>query len=229
VAIAALTSWRERYPWLGYLSPFVVLIALISLPKGQALIYWEWPIQVAVVGAVAYATWPDELPIRPTRWLTSIAIGVLVFGLWIAPEVVYPPYRHLPIFSNALFGHVGSSLQAEALKSKSVLFWRTIRASTVVPIAEELFWRAWLMRWIANNDFEKVPLGAYRPVAFWLTALFFGAEHGPYWEVGLITGVIYNFWMVRSKSVADCILMHAVTNLLLSIYVIAYGQWQYWQ
>ncbi len=48
-------------------------------------------------------------------------------------------------------------------------------------------------------------------------AILFASEHGPYWDVGLITGVIYNWWMVRTKSVADCILMHAVTNAALSI------------
>jgi len=47
--------------------------------------------------------------------------------------------------------------------------------------------------------------------------------------VGLGTGLIYNFWMIRTKSLGDCVLMHAVTNLLLSLYVIAYWQWQYWQ
>jgi CAAX prenyl protease-like protein len=126
-------------------------------------------------------------------------------------------------------GHVGSSLQPEALTSGSILFWRTLRAATVVPIAEELFWRAWLMRWFSNHDFQKIPLGTYAPLALWLTAIFFGAEHGPYWDVGLLTGIVYNFWMIRSKCLGDCVLMHAVTNLLLSLYVIAYGQWQYWQ
>jgi CAAX prenyl protease-like protein len=98
----------------------------------------------------------------------------------------------------------------------------------IVPIVEELFWRAWLMRWAISPDFEKVPLGSYSAFAFWITAILFASEHGPYWDVGLITGIIYNAWMIRTKSVADCILMHAVTNGILSGYVIATAQWQYW-
>jgi CAAX prenyl protease-like protein len=152
-----------------------------------------------------------------------------VFCLWIAPELVDPHYRSFSLFSNAVMGHVGSSLRPEALRSGSVLFWRTVRAATVVPVAEELFWRAWLMRWLINHDFQRVPLGTYMPGAFWLTAFLFAAEHGPYWDVGLVTGILYNLWMIRSKSLGDCVLMHAVTNLLLSLYVIAYGQWRYWQ
>jgi uncharacterized protein len=99
----------------------------------------------------------------------------------------------------------------------------------IVPVVEELFWRAWLMRWLINTDFQQVKLGTYSPLAFWVTAVLFASEHGPYWDVGLLTGIIYNSWMIRTKSVGNCILMHAVTNGALSAYVIATAQWQYWQ
>ncbi len=149
--------------------------------------------------------------------------------IWIGPEVLIPGYRNWPLFSNSLLGHVHSSLPPAALRSPWVLAWRTARAVIVVPIVEELFWRGWLMRWLINPDFESVPLGSYSPLAFWATALLFASEHGPYWDVGLVTGIIYNLWMIKSRSLADCVLMHAVTNGLLSAYVIWAGQWQYWQ
>ncbi len=99
----------------------------------------------------------------------------------------------------------------------------------IVPIVEELFWRAWMMRWIiARQDFLKVPLGAYAPQAFWITAALFASEHGSYWEVGLLTGIIYNWWMIRTRSLGDLILTHAVTNACLSAYVIFAGKWEYW-
>jgi membrane protease YdiL (CAAX protease family) len=46
--------------------------------------------------------------------------------------------------------------------------------------------------------------------------------------VGLITGVLLNWWMLRTKSLADCILAHAVTNACLAAYVLTRNQWQYW-
>ncbi|MGH9655228.1 MAG: CAAX prenyl protease-related protein, partial [Bryobacteraceae bacterium] len=137
-------------------------------------------------------------------------------------------YRDLPLFSNFLVGHAHSSIPAVSLHSTWVLGWRTARAVIIVPVVEELFWRAWLMRWLIDAKFERVPLGTFAPFAFWATAVLFASEHGPYWDVGLITGVIYNAWMVRSKSVADCVLMHAVTNGLLSAYIMSTAQWQYW-
>ena len=182
-----------------------------------------------VLAAVCYLCWPPELSVHPRAAIASMGVGIFVFFLWIAPDLLVPGYRNNILFSNSLTGHLHSSLQPSELRSTWVLFWRTIRAVMIVPIVEELFWRAWLMRWLINADFSKVQLGTYRTFPFWLTAALFASEHGPYWDVGLFAGIIYNGWMIRTKSVADCILMHAVTNGCLSAYVIATSQWQYWQ
>jgi len=205
----------------------MILLAVdphLSLPPA-----WESPLRVIVLAGVCWLCWPQELSLRPHRWLLSIAIGLAVFLLWIAPDVLFPGYRQSPLFSNSVLGQLHSSIPPEQLQSAWILAWRTARAVVIVPVVEELFWRAWLMRWLIRTDFERVPLGAYAPLAFWLTAILFASEHGPYWDVGLVTGAIYNWWMIRTKSVADCILMHAVTNGVLSGYVIVTAQWQYWQ
>ena len=220
----------EQYPTVRYIAPFAAILALLALwPKLTLDPAWTWPLAVLLVGAVCFVSWPPELSLVPSRWPASIAVGIAVFFLWIAPDVLFPHYRSSILFSNQILGQVHSSLPPEALHSPWVLAWRTARAVLVVPIAEELFWRGWLLRWLINSNFQKVPLGAYSPFAFWIVAALFASEHGPYWDVGLVTGVIYNWWMIRTKSVASCILMHAVTNGLLSAYVIVYNQWQYWQ
>ena len=84
------------------------------------------------------------------------------------------------------------------------------------------------MSQIINPNFQKVPLGAYSSKAMWISALLFASEHGSYWEVGLLAGLLYNWWMVRTKSLGDCILAHGVTNGLLCVYIIAGKHWQYW-
>ena len=104
--------------------------------------------------------------------------------------------------------------------------WRYV--VILVPIIEELFWRAWGLRWTANPDFESMPIGSYTTQSFWMIAVLFASVHGPYWEVGLICGVIYNWWMGKTRSLGDLILTHAVTNGVLSAYVLAAGKWQYW-
>ena len=220
----------QRYSAVKYIAPFVLFLAVLGLfgylPLEPG---WTAPLWFVIFVPVCAICWPREISLRPRHWMASTAVGAGVFVLWVAPEILIGGYRSLPPFSNSLIGHIHSSMPAAALHSSWVLAWRTARAVMIVPIVEELFWRGWLMRWLINTDFERVPLGMYAPFAFWVTALMFGSEHGPYWDVGLIAGVIYNLWMIRSKSLADCILMHAVTNAMLSVYVIGGQHWQYWQ
>jgi CAAX prenyl protease-like protein len=220
---------RERYPSVPYIAPFATVIFFILLASyTQVPPFWLWPAQVMILSAVSFFCWPQGLGAVPKQWLASIAVGLAVFAIWIGPDLLFPGYRRGILFSNALTGQPHSTLPLAAQQSAWVLTWRMARATLAVPIAEELFWRGWMMRWIINPQFNRVRLGTYAAAAFWITALLFASEHGPYWDVGLITGVIYNAWMVRSKSMADCILMHAVTNGVLSAYVLATGNWQYW-
>ncbi len=167
-----------------------------------------------------------DLRVRNTT--ATLAIGVLVFIVWIAPDLLFPNYRHFWLFENAVTGKAASSFSNHADLTPAVLALRMIRAVIIVPITEELFWRAWLMRWIIDQDFEKVPLGKYTAASFWTVALLFASEHGSYWDVGLAAGIIYNWWMVRTRSLGDLILAHAVTNFILGAYVIATGKWEYW-
>ena len=63
-------------------------------------------------------------------------------------------------------------------------------------------------------------MGTWSAQAFWIVALLFASEHGPYWDVGLAAGALYNWWMLRTRSLGDLIVAHAVTNACLSAYVV---------
>jgi CAAX prenyl protease-like protein len=184
--------------------------------------------RVTVMTAVLWFVARPVIDLRVRHLVTTLAIGILVFVVWIAPDLLIKGYRHFWLFDNAVVGKAATSLSATAITSWPVLVLRMIRAVIIVPIVEELFWRAWLMRWLIDNDFEKVPLGKYSAQAFWIVAVLFASEHGSYWDVGLAAGIIYNWWMVRTRSLGDLILAHAVTNGILGAYVIAFGKWEYW-
>jgi hypothetical protein len=224
-----IAAARETSP-ARYIAPFAIFLLLLAIaPRLPIEAQWEGALRVVIMAVVCWICWPRELTFRPAYPLESVAIGLAVFAVWIAPDVLIPGYRTNFLFSNSLLGHAHSSLSLAALRDPWVLVWRTARAVLIVPIIEELFWRGWLMRWLINPDFQRVPLGAYSAFSFWITALLFASEHGPYWDVGLLTGIVYNLWMIRSKSISSCILMHAITNGVLSAYIIATAQWQYWQ
>ncbi|HKE28854.1 MAG TPA: CAAX prenyl protease-related protein [Bryobacteraceae bacterium] len=213
---------------IGYVAPFVVFVGIMGLEHSLSIPpQVGYPIRVLVTLAVLLAVSRREIKLRPAQPLASAALGLAVFIIWVAPDALFG-YRHHWLFENPVMGKAGGVLPAELQRSVLFLLIRAAGSTLLVPIIEELFWRGWLMRWLINHEFRKIELGTYLPSAFWITALLFASEHGPYWEVGLAAGVIYNWWMTRTKSLADCILAHAVTNGVLAGYVILAGAWQYW-
>lgn len=219
-----------KHPWLPYVVPFVAFVVFLQLgPRLPVSPAAEMIVRVSAMTAIIVLVARPVVSLRLTRPVPTIAIGVGVFLLWIAPDQLFPEYRDSILFQNGFTGNVESSLTAEARVDPVVLILRFVRAATIVPIVEELFWRGWLGRWIDHMEaFWKVPLGQFSRFAFVATALLFAMEHGPYWDVGLVAGVIYNWWMIRTKSLGDLIWCHAVTNACLSIWVLRTGQWQYW-
>jgi CAAX prenyl protease-like protein len=216
-------------PWFPYVTPFAVFILLLGLHSILPLPdVADQILRVCVMLAVLWFIARPALDFRVRNLVGTLGIGVAVFIIWVVPDLLIHGYRESVLFQNVITGKTATSLAKESFSSWPVLILRTFRASIIVPPVEELFWRAWLMRWLIDNDFEKVPLGTYAPAAFWLVAILFASEHGPYWDVGLAAGILYNWWMVRTKSLGDLILAHAVTNFILSVYVIAAGKWEYW-
>jgi CAAX prenyl protease-like protein len=217
-------------PNLGYAAPFVAYVGLMAAERATGMpLGWFYPIRLLLVIAILLLVSRPYLALRPQMPWASLAIGAAVFLIWIGPDVIFGPnYRHHWVFENSLTGGATSSVTGSLQVSRLFILIRILGSVVVVPIVEELFWRGWLMRWLVQKEFLKVPLGTYVPSVFWIVAVLFASEHGPYWEVGLAAGVIYNWWLIRTKTLADCILAHAVTNGLLAAYVVGAGHWQYW-
>jgi uncharacterized protein len=111
------------------------------------------------------------------------------------------------------------------------LTMRFVRLLVIVPIAEEVFWRGFLMRYVQadGGDFQRVPFGRHSSAAFAITTLGFMLVHSPADWLGALGFGSLMYWLaVRTKSLAACILMHAITNLLLGAYVLATKQWGFW-
>jgi CAAX prenyl protease-like protein len=213
---------------LAYVAPFLAFLAFMAVERAIALPpQWFYLLRFfAVLSIIAFISWPF-LSFRAAFPLPSMGIGIAVFLIWIGPDVLFG-YRHHWLFDNPITGAAASSAAPALKRNVAFVLLRVLTSTALVPILEELFWRGWLMRWLIGKNFLKVPLGAYAPAAFWIVAVLFASEHGPYWEVGLAAGVIYNWWIIHTRNLADCMLAHAVTNALLSVYVLTTGQWQYW-
>ncbi len=225
-----MPSLLARYPALPWIAPFAVFMLLLaaapSLPLAQP---WESIVRVGIlVLVIALASGTVVRRLRVQHGVASVALGLAVCALWVAPDLLVPGWRSHWLFQNGITGTIKTSIAPAELANPLVLWLRIGRAALLVPILEELFWRGWLPRWIVNNDWQKVQLGTYSTLAFVGTALLFASEHGPFWEVGLLCGLIYNWWMWRTKSLGDLVLVHAVTNAALCAYVLMTGKYEYW-
>src|SRR5436190_12713465 len=162
-----------------------------------------YPLRFAIVALVILTVARPYLSFRPSRPLGSILLGILVFVLWIGPDKLFgPQYRHFWLFENSLLGKAETPITELLQQNLLFLVLRFTTAAVLVPILEELFWRGWLMRWLINTEFRKVPLGAYTATSFWTAAVLFASEHGPFWEVGLLAGILYNWWLSRTTNLA---------------------------
>jgi CAAX prenyl protease-like protein len=151
--------------------------------------------------------------------LSSCCIGLLVFALWINMDWTLGAAGVPQGFNPELLPGQNTRI---ALTS-----FRIAGAVLVVPLMEELFWRSFLIRYIIVKNFDTVRVGTFTWTSFLFTAVLFGLEHN-YIFAGIMAGIAYNLLLYRTRSLAQCVLSHAVTNLLLAIYVVSTGKWQFW-
>ncbi len=221
-------------PWLSYVAPmaaFLILTALEGLlPKrdGQTapLVYAAaYGIKAVLVTAVAWAcrsTWRDLQP-RPSVMVlaVSVALGLAVTALWVGLDGKVPP---LPLAEKrAAF----DPEQLPAAARAAFLAVRFYGLVLLVPLVEELFWRSFLVRWIAHQDFRSVPIGRVTPLAAVVTAGLFALAH-PEWLPALITGFLWVGLLRWSRSVAACFVSHLVANVALGVWILARGAWHLW-
>jgi uncharacterized protein len=225
-----------KHPAVPYVGPFALFVFLVLALMPDSGNYgtlfgisgWEHPFRCLILAVGIWYFSRGVLEFKPRHAVMSIALGIAVFLIWVGPDALWPGYRAHWLFSNSLLGKPASSLPEGFNRSPMVLIFRTLRAVALVPILEELFWRGWLLRWLEDNDFLKVPVGSFHLSSFLIASALFASQHGPYWDVGLACGLIYNWWITRTKCLADSILVHAVTNAALSAYVIFGEHWEFW-
>jgi CAAX prenyl protease-like protein len=96
-----------------------------------------------------------------------------------------------------------------------------------VPLAEELAFRAYLIRKLIANDFENVALGQFSWFSFLLTSVLFGLLHER-WLAGTLAGMGYALALYRRGQIGDAVIAHMTTNALIAIFVLTQARWSLW-
>lgn len=184
--------------------------------------YWVCPLQALVGGVLLFRWWPEYKMRPPARAWIAVLIGVIALIIWIAPQEFFGFEARRDGFNPARFGTDGWPY---ALNT-GLRFFRLV---IIVPFVEEIFWRGFLLRYLIDDDFLDVPVGTFSWLSFGIVTGGFTLEHTfPDWPAAILTGMLFNLVAYRTRSLSACVLTHAVTNLLLGLYVMRTGQWGFW-
>jgi len=211
-------------PVYARVAPYVIFVALTCCQGklGPASAYWFY-FAKTLVGAWLIFEMRPHVP--EMRWAVSweaIAIGILIFALWVGLD------GHYPKFIKA--GSTGNPATVFGVNSPLAWFFNIVHIlgmTLVVPPLEEAFFRSFVYRYIVSPNFLAVPLNRFLPLPFFITAAIFGLGH-PEWLPGILCGMAYQWLVIHKNRLGDAMLAHAITNLLLGLYIVWRGQWQFW-
>jgi CAAX prenyl protease-like protein len=243
-------SLLERHAWLIYVLPMAVYMLIGSIEPspgepggktlGLAIPYAAYPRVYSAKIALTLVAMALVLPgyrqfRRPPGMLAVLvgAVGIVVWiGLWYLSSwtgltqllVHLPGYDHPRPAFNPL-----EQLAATPAWSWTFLAIRFFGLVAVVPVIEEFFLRGFLMRLVMDQDWWKAPFGDVNGAALAVSIVVPVLTHQPgeFLAAAAWFGMV-SWLMVRSRNLWDCVLAHAVTNLLLGIYVLTSKQWELW-
>lgn len=201
---------------------------------------WLYPIQALVAFGLLLRGWKYY----DFRWsakgvAAGIVCGAVGIGAWLLPTTLYDHWG-LTSDPEGWMGWLGIAGRKEGFDPgifespaawwASVIF-RFFRAVVVVALVEEIFWRGFLMRFVMDweGSWWQQPFGraSWRSYLI-VTGLFMLAHARIDYAGALVYGSLTYLLCVKSKSLGACVVMHATANLLMGLYIMAYGKYGLW-
>ena len=227
----AVTTKLKASPLLARVLPFAIFLVLTSCQGslGTESHFWVYLAKCVVGVWLIRVTWPL---VSEMRWVISfeaLLAGTLVFILWVTLDVPYTKFSQPDDSWN---------LQKQ-FAAAPVMVWvfagvRIAGSTLLVPMLEEVFYRSFLYRYILAPNWMFTAHSSFAVKPFLITSIVFGFTH-QHWLAGIACGMIYQLLVIRTNRIGDAITAHAVTNLLLGVWVITQGfgyaeksQWHFW-
>ena len=199
-----------KLPGFWLVAPYAAwMVLMAALPSTASAYGIRTGVTAALLAALVACRFGEirsRLPhlLSPSSCLAGLLVGLAVFAVWILPEQFdWPWYRRF-----CIIGEGGTNAVAEA--GAALIALRLFGSAFVISVAEELFFRKWLVGF----------------AGFWGMVFLFAIEHDR-WLVGAIAGFVYGVLYLR-RGLGAAIVAHAVTNLVLGLWVLRTGQWQFW-
>ncbi|NBX28849.1 CAAX prenyl protease-related protein [bacterium] len=238
---AAEPDFGPPWPWFSCVGPLAAYLTLGTLEPGAdgdgflaafgvtaAAYPAVYALRICVTAAVIAAAWPSLAKWlgRPTWWPPLLGVALVVPWIvlatlqrdagWsggIGERAAFDPF--------AAFGDTGPLAGA-------FLGLRFLGLVVIVPLAEELFLRGFLMRFVVREEFWGVPFGTLTAAAAGACALYAAASHPAEAVAAVGWFAVVSGIAAATRKPIDCVLTHAATNLALGVYVVATGNWWLW-
>ena len=198
--------------------------APVPVPPGELDSRWLFAARAVVAGAALILLWPKFEELRLQRltladWLLAVISGIAVLAIWISLDRGWVSFELTGGFDPRRFGSGDIDWP--------LTFFRLLGLALVVPVAEELFWRSFIMRWLERQDFLGVAPAAVGLRALLITSVLFALEHSQ-WLAGLVAGLVYGWIYMRTAKLWVPVIAHGVTNASLGAYILLTGDWRFW-
>ncbi|HEY2883338.1 MAG TPA: CAAX prenyl protease-related protein [Pirellulales bacterium] len=243
-------SVREN-PWLVCLLPLAVFMLVGSFEPAPPAIaaksaapswldlgieYRHYPIVYAIKIALTIAAmvfvWPGYRKYACRwNWGLPLAVGILGAAAWIAlAELQHSLCEHTEINWLKSLGARSAFNPLQELRDQPYLAYgflviRFVGLVLIVPVIEEFFLRGCAMRYVISDRFWNVPFGNVNRTAAVAGTLIPVLMHPQEAFAALLWFSAVTWLMVRTRNIWDCVFAHAVTNLLLGIFVFCSGEW----
>ncbi len=201
------------------LAPFLAQMAALMLTSAFSSNFdWLYPARILLITGILYYYRKTYRKLFSSWNWQAPAIGVLVFIIWMLLE------------SGDHNNGVLLSQNLGKLSSEWAIIWlmfRTFGSAIVIPLAEELAFRGYLLRKLIAKDYENVEPGRFSWPSFIISSLCFGLLHDR-WFAGTLAGMGYAVALYRRGQVGDAVVAHITTNALIAFLVLTQGKWFLW-
>jgi len=255
-----LNKWREDRT-IAHIVPLAIIL-LMGLIGGNVIPYidffrdhsdlpwWQrkpeyWMLGIEVLlGTASLAFFWKHYEFRWSKWVWFGAfMGAVGIAFWILPTQLYE-WLGFEQDPDGWLKRLGIQKRDEGFdgllfEQGSVAYWVAVvvrfwRAVVLVSLAEEIFWRSFLMRYLLDRDgpngrFWKVPFGKPTWMTFWVVTLLFVFAHAPVDYAGALIYGALTYWVtVVTRSLLAVVVMHGVANLIMGFYALSFEKYGLW-
>jgi CAAX prenyl protease-like protein len=240
----------------AHVAPFAVFMSfMLVLQLAEIMIGWDhpqapwwrrdpahfiYPLQTLVTLGLVIYYWRIFTFNWSLKWsLIAVPFGTLGIALWLLPTMAYD-WLGLTGKTTGVLAMLGVDARADGFDpgvfTNPAAWWsavvmRFLRAAVVVALVEEIFWRGFIMRFVCDweGDYWRQPFGRATWKSYLIVTALFMIAHAPVDYAGaFVYGSLTWLLCVWSKNLGACVIMHAVANFLMGLYIMTTGKYGLW-